>query len=271
VGKQAGSIRIAMIGMGAANFATYGRLKAYGINPSQIVACDSCGILHRDRHDVQEGREVFREKWLVCAETNPDRVAGGIGQALRGADVCIAFARSDPTVIQPPWIGAMARDAIVFACANPEPEIWPRDAKAAGARVVATGRGDFPNQLNNSLVFPGVMRGTLDSRASTITDDMAIAAATELALCAEEQGLREDAILPRMDDWQVVPRVAAATALKAQEQGLTRIIHSRDEWIQAATERVRHSRRIAAALAYLGDRTQEPTRDLRENAHPIVR
>jgi malate dehydrogenase (oxaloacetate-decarboxylating) len=165
----------------------------------------------------------------------------------------------------------MARDAIVFACANPEPEIWPRDAKAAGARVVATGRGDFPNQLNNSLVFPGVMRGTLDSRASTITDDMAIAAATELALCAEEQGLREDAILPRMDDWQVVPRVAAATALKAQEQGLTRIIHSRDEWIQAATERVRHSRRIAAALAYLGDRTQEPTRDLRENAHPIVR
>ncbi len=268
-GKRIGSIRIAMIGMGAANFATYRLLKAYGVNPAQIVACDTRGTLHRDRRDLEKCRDEFREKWLVCIETNPDAVTGGIEQALRGADVCIAFACSDPHVINPAWIPAMAHNAIVFACANPEPEIWPQDANTAGALIVATGRGDFPNQLNNSLVFPGIMRGTLDARASTITDEMAIAAALELAHCAEERGLREDAILPAMDDPQVAPRVAAATALKAQEQGLARVIRSRDEWIRVATERVRESRRICEAV--MGARASEPAADVGETAHVIVR
>jgi len=263
-GKEIDSIRIAMIGMGAANFATYRLLKAYGVNPEQIIAVDSRGILHRKRKDIEEHRDEFREKWSVCMETNPDAVAGGIEQALRGADVCIAFACSAPGVIQPAWVGAMAHHAIVFACANPEPEIWPQEAKAAGALVVATGRGDFPNQLNNSLVFPGIMRGTLDARASTITDEMAIAAALELACCAAEQGLREDAILPKMDDWRIVPRVAAATALKAQEQGLARVIRSREEWIHLATERVRESRRVCEAV--MGVETQELTAGVGETA-----
>ena len=264
-GKRIDSIRIAMIGMGAANFATYRLLKAYGVSPAQIVACDSRGVLHRNRQDLEEHREDCREKWSVCVETNPEAVTGGIEQALRGADVCIAFACSEPGVIQPAWIRAMARDAIVFACANPEPEIWPEDAKAAGALVVATGRGDFPNQLNNSLVFPGIMRGTLDARASTITDEMAIAAALELACCAEERGCREDAILPKMDDWRIVPRVAAATALKAQEQGLARVIRSREEWIHLATERVRESHRISEALVRA--ETQELAANVGETAH----
>ena len=132
----------------------------------------------------------------------------------------------------------MARDAIVFACANPNPEIWPWDAKEAGARIVATGRSDFPNQLNNSLVFPGIFRGTLDSRAVTISDEMALAAAMELAKCAEERGLSEDAILPAMTDWRVVPRVAAATAMKAQESGLSRMTRRREEYIEIATRRI---------------------------------
>lgn len=257
VGKKIDSIRIAMIGMGAANYATYRLLKSYGVNPAQIVACDSRGTLRRGRRDIEEHSEEFREKWTVCVESNEDELRGGIDEALRAADVCIAFARSQPGVIKPEWVRTMARDAIVFACANPEPEIWPKDALSAGACIVATGRGDLPNQLNNSLVFPGIMRGTLDSRAKTITDEMAIAAALELARCAEERGLREDAILPAMDDFEVVPRIAAATALKAQEQGVARIFHSRSEWIQAASGRVRESRRITEMVTQVGAAAQE--------------
>ena len=111
----------------------------------------------------------------------------------------------------------MASDAIVFACANPVPEIWPWEAKEAGARIVGTGRGDFPNQVNNSLVFPGIFRGALDVRATTITDEMALAAASELTL-ATEPGLNEDRIVPRMDEWEIYPRIAAATGMQAQAQ-----------------------------------------------------
>lgn len=248
VGKQVRQVRIAMIGMGAANVAAYRLLKAYGVDPAQIIACDSQGTLHRDRRDIEDRQIEFAEKWRVCRESNPDRVKGGIEQALRGADVCVAFARSDPKLIDPAWIRAMAKDAIVFACANPEPEIWPWDAKAAGARVVATGRGDFPNQLNNSLVFPGIFRGTLDARAVTISDEMAMAAAMELARCAEERGLGENSILPTMADWQVVPRVAAATAAQAQESGLARVRRTREEYVESATQRIMDSRRMVEVL-----------------------
>jgi malate dehydrogenase (oxaloacetate-decarboxylating) len=244
-GKTIGTVRIAMIGMGAANFATYRLLKAYGVDPAQIVACDSQGMLHRNREDLERRQMEFREKWRVCRETNPEALTGGIQQALRGADVCIAFTRPVPGLIETQWVRGMAKDAIVFSCANPAPEIWPRDAKQAGARIVATGRSDFPNQLNNSLVFPGIFRGILDARASTITDEMAIAAALELASCAEERGLRDDAILPTMADWQVVPRVAAATAIKAQELGLARATRSRQQYIEAATRRILDARRLS--------------------------
>ncbi len=244
-GKDLHSVRIAMIGIGAANFSTFRLLKACGVHPAQIIACDSRGTLHTNRDDVAREQTAFREKWTVCLETNPERITGGIREALRGADVCIAFARSAPGLIEADWIRSMAKDPIVFACANPEPEIWPEIAKEAGARVVATGRGDFPNQLNNSLVFPGIFRGTLDARASTITDEMALAAALELAACAEEQGLREDRILPTMADWKTVPRIAAATALKAGQQGLARVAWTRQQFIDAATDRVEHSRRLS--------------------------
>jgi malate dehydrogenase (oxaloacetate-decarboxylating) len=244
-GKTIGSVRIAMVGMGAANVATYRLLKTYGANPALIVACDSRGTLHQNREDLERRQNEFREKWMVCQETNPTALTGGIQQALRGADVCIAFTRPIPGLIKAEWIRGMAKDAIVFACANPAPEIWPQDAKQAGARIVATGRSDFPNQLNNSLVFPGIFRRTLDARASTITDEMAIAPALELACCGEERGLHEDAILPTMADWQVVPRIAAATAIKAQDLGLARITRSRQQYIDAATRRILESRRLS--------------------------
>jgi len=244
-GKDLHSVKIAMIGMGAANFATYRLLKAFGVDPAQIIACDRQGILHRDRKDIQTQRDQLREKWAVCAETNPGARTGGIQQALLGADVSIAFASPTPGLIQTDWVRAMARNAIVFACANPAPEIWPEEAKRAGACVVATGRSDFPNQLNNSLVFPGVFRGVLDAQAVTITDGMAIAAALELARCGEERGLGPDAILPTMADWQAVPRVAAATATKAQELGLARNVRTREQYIAMAAERIQASRRLA--------------------------
>jgi len=247
-GKSAAAIKIALIGMGAANVATYRLLKAYGIDPAQMIACDSQGTLHRKRGDLEQGQAEFREKWLVCRETNPEGVAGGIREALRGADVCISFTRPVPGLIEEGWIRGMAKGAIVFACANPAPEIWPQDAKRAGARIVATGRGDFPNQLNNSLVFPAIFRGTLDARASTISDEMTLAAALELARCAEERGLTEDAILPTMADWEVVPRVAATVAVRAQETGLARITHTREQYIEEATCRIQDARRLSGMI-----------------------
>jgi len=252
VGKPIGSVRIAMIGMGAANVASYRMLKAYGVDPVQIVACDRQGTLHRNRHDIEDQKSEFPEKWTVCRQTNREARTGGIAEALSGADVCIAFSSSGPGVIEPAWVRSMAKDAIVFACANPNPEIWPWDAKEAGARIVATGRSDFDNQVNNSLVFPGIFRGTLDSRAVTISDEMAMAAAIELARCAEEHGLSEDAILPTMADWWVVPRVAAATAMKAQESGLARVTRSRDEYIETAMSRIQDAQQTLQVLTREG-------------------
>jgi malate dehydrogenase (oxaloacetate-decarboxylating) len=173
---------------------------------------------------------------------------GGLAEAFRGADVCAAFSASGPGIIKPEWVRSMARDAIVFACANPVPEIWPWEAKAAGARVVATGRGDFPNQLNNSLVFPGLFRGVLDVRARTITDGMARAVARELAGFAESRTIRDDDILPRMDEWEVFPRVAAAAGLAAQDEGVARLTRSREALLADAARIMRGAREAVGVL-----------------------
>ena len=248
VGKEIGKVRIAMVGMGAANVATYRLLKAGGIDPAGVVACDVTGVLHRKRHDVEEQQHDYADLWRVCTETNCDCVSGGCAEALRGADVCVAFSCPGPGVVRPEWVKAMARNAVVFACANPVPEIWPWEAKAAGARVVGTGRSDFPNQVNNSLAFPAIFRGTLDVRARAIDDAMALAAARELARYAEERGLRDDYILPRMDEWEVFPRLAAATALAAQEQGLARLALGREQLLDGATRRIRSAQDGTRAL-----------------------
>jgi malate dehydrogenase (oxaloacetate-decarboxylating) len=247
-GKELRNIRIAMIGIGAANVATYRLLAAYGLNPAAIVACDSQGTLHRRRSDIEERQMHFADKWRVCLETNPDGISGGIAEALRGADVCLAFSASKEGMIRTEWLSQMNSDAIVFACANPTPEIWPWDASAAGARIVATGRSDFPNQVNNSLVFPGVFRGVLDVRARTITDEMAIAAALELARFAEERGLCETRILPTMDEWEAVPRIAVAVASKARQQNVARLTISPDQVHRQATTIIRNAREMTQIL-----------------------
>ncbi|MFN2272280.1 MAG: NADP-dependent malic enzyme [Anaerolineae bacterium] len=248
VGKEMSGIKLALIGVGAANVATYRLLKASGIDVGGIVACDSKGTLHPGRRDVEEQQEAFAEKWRISQESNAEGIVGGPAEAMRGADVVIALSKPGPGTISPDWVAGMAKDAIVFPCANPIPEIWPWEAKEAGARIVGTGRSDFPNQLNNSLGFPGIFRGVLDVRARTITDEMAIAAAKELAACAEERGIDEDNLVPTMDDWEVFPREAVATAMKAQEQGLALLEKTPEELYAQAEATIRQARETVQVL-----------------------
>jgi malate dehydrogenase (oxaloacetate-decarboxylating) len=252
VGKKIADVRIVLVGIGAANHAVYRLLKTAGVSPGAIIACDSKGTLHADRLDIEGRRNEFSEKWAVCLGTNADGVKGGVADALVGADVCIAFSSAGPGIIRPEWVRRLAGDAIVFACANPVPEIWPWEAREAGARVVATGRSDFPNQLNNSLVFPGLFRGVLDVRARRITDVMAIAAATELAACAEEAGLRDERILPTMADWRVPVRVAVATGLAAQGEGVASLTLTAGQLEAAARKAIENARQSSEALLRAG-------------------
>jgi len=237
VGKEPSRVRIAMIGLGAAGGATLRLLRASGFDMSALVAVDSTGILHRDRKDIREQQHLYGEKWRVCVETNAEGRRGRVAEAMAGTDVCIAFSKPGPGTIKPEWVSTMAEDAIVFPCANPVPEIWPWEALRAGARIVGTGRSDFDNQLNNSLGFPGIFRGALDVRARTITDDMCLAAAQELARCAAEKGIHERYIVPTMDEWEVFPREAVAVAMKAQEQGIARL-EAAPEDLRATASRV---------------------------------
>ena len=252
VGKSPETARIAMVGMGAANFANYRLLKHFGVDPGRVIACDSRGILHPGRSDLEAEAGSCPEKWQVCRETNAEGRQGGKAEALEGADVCIAFSCPGPGSIRPEWVAGMAADAVVFACANPVPEIWPDEAKQAGARIVATGRGGFPNQLNNSLAFPGLFRGVLDVRARDISNDMALAAARELAAFVRERGISDDDILPRMDEWAVFPRVALVTARTAVRQGLAREGLDEGTYLDAATSRMRRARESLGLLMESG-------------------
>jgi malate dehydrogenase (oxaloacetate-decarboxylating) len=241
--------RIAMIGSGAANIATARIIIAAGADPGKLIMVDSKHTLHKGRTELQKD---FKEKWHFCQITNAEQRQGGIAEAMEGADAVIALAKPGPDVIKKEWIKKMAKDAIVFACANPIPEIYPWDAKEAGARIVATGRSDFPNQVNNSLCFPGIFRGTLDVMAKTITDEMCIASALELAKCAEDKGLRDDYLLPTMDEWEVFPRQAVAVALKAIEQKVARITLSKEQLYQKASDIIRKSRQETQILMEKG-------------------
>jgi malate dehydrogenase (oxaloacetate-decarboxylating) len=204
--------------------------------------------LHPDRKDIEARKIEYVDKWRICRMSNAEGRVGGPPEAMRGTDLCIALSKPGPGTILPEWVSAMNENAIIFPAANPIPELWPWEAKAAGARVVGTGRSDFPNQVNNSLVFPAVFRGVLDVRATTITDEMAIAAAQEIARFAEERGIDEDHIMPTMDEWELFPREAVAVALKAQEQGVARLDLSRDELYSMAETKIRHARDMIQVL-----------------------
>jgi malate dehydrogenase (oxaloacetate-decarboxylating) len=249
VDKKIDRVKVAMVGAGASNYRIAKLLIAAGVDPKHIIMTDSKGTLHLGRTEVQK---EYKEKWEMCQITNADQVKGGIPEAMKGADAVIALSTPGPGIIKKEWVAMMEKNAIVFACANPTPEIWPWEAKEAGARVVATGRSDFPNQVNNSLGFPGIFRGTLDVQATTITDEMCIAAAYALAQLAVDTGLTENYILPGMDDWQVFPSEAVAVGLKAIEQGIARKVLSKDELFRMAAEKITRARSLTRTMMDTG-------------------
>ncbi|OGD19616.1 MAG: malate dehydrogenase [Candidatus Aminicenantes bacterium RBG_13_59_9] len=242
VGKKIEDVKVTMVGAGAAGVAIVRLLMSAGVTPGNILSVDSKGILHRDRSDREILQAKYKEKWDICLKTNAKLVKGDVPDAIRGADVLISASKPGPGTIRKDWVKTMAKDAILFAEANPVPEIWPWEAKEAGARIVATGRSDFPNQVNNSLGFPGIFRGALDVRAKTITDEMCIEAARELAKVAEDHGLSEDYIIPNMDQWEVFPREAVAVGSKGIEQGVARIKAPAEERFKIAEAIIKQSR-----------------------------
>jgi malate dehydrogenase (oxaloacetate-decarboxylating) len=262
VGKKMNEVKVAMVGAGASNIAIARVIIKGGVDPAKIVMSDTKGILHKGRDDID--KVVFKEKWHMCEISNKKQVKGDVPEAMKGADVLIALSKSGPGVIQKEWISSMADKAVCFVCANPVPEIWPWEATEAGAFIVATGRSDFPNQVNNSLGFPGIFRGTLDVRARTITDEMCIAAATELAQTAYDKGVTPEYIIPTMEEWEVFPREATAVALKAIEQGVARIKMSKDEIYKKAERTIRRAREETQLLMKEKFITPAPEEELKK-------
>ena len=240
VGKKPQESLITLVGSGAANIRTAYVLIRWGVRPGNIILADSKGIIHKARNDIIKEEDPW--KYDVTQKTNGEGRVGDIPEAFKGVDAVVAASKPGPDTIKKEWIKTMADDAIVFACANPIPEIWPWDAVEAGAKVVATGRSDFPNQVNNSLGFPAIFRGVLDVKARGVTDSMCIAAAEELARYAEQRGITETNILPKMDEWEVFPREAVACGLKSIEEGVARVKPSAQELFERATAIIQNAR-----------------------------
>jgi len=213
VGKRLEDVRIVTSGAGAAGIAIIRLLMARGLK--DVIMCDRKGAIYEGR----EGLNPIKEE--IARVTNRERLSGSLGDVIRGADVFIGV--SAPNVLTQDMIRSMASDPIVFACANPTPEIIPEDAHAAGAAVVSTGRSDYPNQVNNVLVFPGIFRGALDVRASDINDAMKIAAAEAIASLVNNRELNADYILPQAFDPRVRDVVAFAVMDAARESGVARL------------------------------------------------
>ncbi len=262
VGKKIDEVKITFVGTGASNVACSRLIFGWGADPAKCLMVDSKGILGKHRKDLEMRKAEYKDKWRLCTTTNEGGREGDIPEAMRGADVLVALSKSGPGVILPEWISKMNKDAIVFSCANPVPEIWPWEAKEAGARIVATGRSDFPNQVNNSLGFPGIFRGALDVRARTITDEMCYAAAQAMADQVADC-MDEDHILPTMEDWEVFPREAAAVAMKAIEQGIAGKTKTYDEELKTAMTIIRRSRELTQTMMKEGF-IPDPPEDLEE-------
>ncbi len=243
-GRNERDTKIVVVGSGAANIATIKLFDSAGFDIGNIIAVDSHGVLHPEREDMDVLMKDNPWKYDLGIRTNRKRITGDIQNALEGADVLIAASKPGPGTIKGEWIKKMEKRAIVFALANPVPEIWPSEAKENGAEIVGTGRSDFPNQVNNSLVFPGVFRGALDARVRKISEPMIVRASRELALFAEEKGLTEDYILPTMQEWEVFPRIAAAIAEEGVKENLARVKMSKKEYYERAKKIISSNREM---------------------------
>jgi malate dehydrogenase (oxaloacetate-decarboxylating) len=211
VGKRPADARVVLTGVGAAGVATTDMLLGLGV--TAIIGCDRQGAIHLDREDLGPWKRMYAEK------TNPEGFAGTADEALAGADVYLGL--SGPGAVSRDGVASMAEDAIVFAMANPTPEIAPEEIEGLVA-VVATGRSDYPNQINNVLAFPGVFRGALDVRASAINEKMKLAAAHAIAAVVKPEELGPEYIVPSVFNRDVAPAVAGAVAAAAERTGAAR-------------------------------------------------
>jgi malate dehydrogenase (oxaloacetate-decarboxylating) len=245
-GKSLRKAKAVLFGAGASNATIIRLMLAEGLDPGNVIAFDTKGALHADRDDIRQDPRFYR-KWDICQHTNPDKI-DDILAACKGADILCALSTPGPDVLRKEWISAMADKAIVFACANPVPEIYPHDAKDAGALIVATGRSDFPNQVNNSMCFPGLLKGSLLIRASRVTDTMAMAAAHSLARMRQKRGMDQDHIMPTMDDVEVFPQEAADVAAQAITDGVAQHHMTPEEVFQKAHRDIQSNREMVQLL-----------------------
>ncbi len=213
VGKKKEDIKVVTSGAGAAAIAIVKLLLSAGVK--HVVMCDRKGAIYKGR----EGLNWIKEE--MAEVTNQEQEKGSLADVIKGADVFIGV--SGPGTLTTDMVKTMAKDAIIFACANPTPEIFPEEAKAGGARIVSTGRSDYPNQINNVLAFPGIFRGAFDVRASDINEEMKMAAAEALASLIPDDELNEENIIPKAFDKRVGPAVAKAVADAARRSGVARV------------------------------------------------
>lgn len=214
VGKKLSDITVSMLGSGAAGIAVSKLMLDLGV--ADLILCDRVGAIYEGR---KEGMNPAKEE--MALKTNRSKKKGSLADAMKGTDVFIGV--SGPGLVTQEMVKGMAKDAIVFAMANPVPEIFPDEAKAMGAAVVGTGRSDYPNQVNNVLAFPGILRGALDVRSRDINEAMKIAAAKAIADIITEGDLNEDYCIPAAFDRRVAPKVAAAVAQAAMDSGIARL------------------------------------------------
>jgi len=217
VDKPIESLRVLMLGLGAAGVAVTKMMLASGV--TEIIGCDRRGALSTEREDYQQGEMTEIKRWY-CEQTNPERRQGTPAEVIEGADLFVGL--SGPGLIEASALDRMADDAIVFAMANPTPEVMPEEAEPY-VRIMATGRSDYPNQINNVLCFPGIFRGALDAGAPRITEEMKLAAATGIAEVVADEDLSEDYIIPSVFDRDVAPAVAKAVVEEARREGIARV------------------------------------------------
>jgi len=261
-GKSLGDARIVLLGAGASNTTIARLILADGGDPARMALFDTKGSLHAGRADIEADPRHYR-KWELCRTTNPTRYASE-AEAMKGADVLIALSKPGPDTVKREWVRSMAPGAIVFACANPVPEIWPYAAKEEGAFIVATGRGDFPNQVNNSICFPGLLKGALLARSRKITDSMAIRCAHSIADYAEGRGIGPEDIVAKMDETEVFAIEAADVADQAAKDGVARSSLSRQEVYERAKADIAASRKLVDDMQRLGHIAEPPRRLLEE-------
>ena len=261
--KKIEDVKIVMLGAGASNTTIARLCITAGANPENMILFDSKGSLSKDRKDIKTDKRFYR-KWELCETTNPKKV-DDFNKAMTGADVLIALSNPGPDTVSQESIRLMGEKAIVFACANPVPEIYPYAAKEAGAYIVATGRGDFPNQVNNSLGFPGILKGALLVHAKQITDNMAIKAAYSLAKYAEKRGISPDNLIPTMEEIGVFPQEAADVAIQAIKDGVARIEISWEDAYAQTEEGIKHARGITDSLIK-NDFIKKPPQEMLDEA-----